>query len=271
MKSDEYLLGHDDAELRRLEDQARAIGPATRAILTLAGIEPGMRVLDLGSGAGDVAFEVADIVGRRGSVIGIDRAPEALARARRRANERKLGNVSFVEGDLTTSDVNGSFDAVVGRLVLLYTPDPVVVLKRYAALVRAGGVVVAMEYEMNTIGSIPRHELVERVASWIVQAFARTGLDPNLGARLGRMMTAAGLESPSVLGFQQYLESGDPAAARMPADVVRTLLPAIVRTGLASESEVGIDTLADRLASALTSTDAILTPPTLVGCWATVR
>ena len=58
--TDEYLLGHDDDELQRLEGQARALARPTQTILTLAGIEPGMRVLDLGTGAGDVALALSD-------------------------------------------------------------------------------------------------------------------------------------------------------------------------------------------------------------------
>lgn len=270
VKSDRYLLGHEDAELQRLENQARVIGPATRAILQLAGIAGGMRVLDLGTGAGDVAFDVAEIVGPSGSVVGIDQSPEALARARRRAAERNILNVEFVEGDLATVDVNGTFDAVVGRLVLLYAPDPALIVKRFASLVRTGGVVVAMEFDMNGAGSVPRHEQSDEVVSWIAGAFSHAGLDPSLGARLGDVMTRGGLPSPSVLGIQPYLEPGDPAGGRMVAGIVSTLQPVIVQAGLATEADIDIDTLAARTTDIHVATGSLFKPPTLVGCWATI-
>lgn len=271
MKPDDYLLGHDDDELQRLEDQARILGPATRTILGRAGIERGMRVLDLGTGVGDVAFEVAHLVGESGAVVGVDRSPEALARARGRASERGTANVEFIEGDLATVDLDGPFDAVVGRLVLLYAPEPALTIKRFATLVRSGGVVVAMEYEMTTAGSLPRDEFTDRVVSWINGAFACAGLDPLLGARLGDVMTAAGLRSPSILGFQSYLAPGDPAGGRMMADVVKTLLPVIVSSNLASQDEIDIDTLAERVTALHASSGSLLKPPALVGCWATVE
>lgn len=68
-----YPLGSDPTELERLDHQGTMLGPATRMLFQAAGIREGMRVLDLGCGAGDVAFVVADLVGATGEVFGIDR------------------------------------------------------------------------------------------------------------------------------------------------------------------------------------------------------
>ena len=64
--------------------QGRVLRPYTEKFFRSAGISPGMRVLDLGSGVGDVALLVADIVGPGGRVVGLDRDPAALERARQR-------------------------------------------------------------------------------------------------------------------------------------------------------------------------------------------
>ena len=151
----DYLLGHDEQELARLEHQAAVLAPATRTILGLAGIAPGMRVLDLGTGAGDVAFEVAGLVGPQGSVVGVDRSVKALRSAALRAERRELTNVSFIHDDVHTVPIDDEFDAVVGRLILLYMPDPAEVLSKFARLVRPGGVVAMMEYDMRAAGPVP--------------------------------------------------------------------------------------------------------------------
>jgi protein-L-isoaspartate O-methyltransferase len=83
----EYPLGSDARELQRLDLQGRLLEPATRTILTAADIRPGMRVLDLGAGTGDMAFAVADLVGSSGEVIGIERSPEACAKAGQRGRD----------------------------------------------------------------------------------------------------------------------------------------------------------------------------------------
>jgi SAM-dependent methyltransferase len=265
-----YLLGHDAAELQRLEEQGRVLAPATGMILTLAGIAPGMRVLDLGTGVGDVALAVANRVGPTGSVLGIDRSPSALDVARQRAERAKLRNVEFVEGDLTAATLDGEFDAVVGRLVLLYVDDPVAMIRRYASTIRFGGVFVAMEYEMTAAGALPPTTLSATVVGWIVEAFRRSGLDPMLGPRLTAAFSAGGLSQPTTVGVQGYLEPDNPVGPRMAASIVRTLLPAIEQTGIATAADVDIETLEQRMAADLAAHGALFKPPTLVGTWARV-
>jgi predicted methyltransferase len=63
--ADSYVLGRSDSETRRLIVQHQLYGPFTRQFLTAAGITAGMKVLDVGSGAGDVALLLADLVGPR--------------------------------------------------------------------------------------------------------------------------------------------------------------------------------------------------------------
>src|SRR5215510_9361841 len=141
---DEYILGHANEELERLVRQARFFGAITDHLFREAGIGPGMRVLDAGCGAGDVAFAVARIVGPSGQVIGIDRSPEAVWLAARRAEADGLENVAFRVADV--ADIGhplepDGFDALVGRLVLMYAPDPAAWLRQLARAVKPGGLV----------------------------------------------------------------------------------------------------------------------------------
>src|ERR1700746_2285110 len=94
-----YMLGHSPAESRRLIEQAELLAPITRRFLLAAGIRPGMRVLDVGSGMGDVAFLVADLVGPDGEVVGIDTSTGAVAAASARSASLAPAKISFVAGD----------------------------------------------------------------------------------------------------------------------------------------------------------------------------
>ena len=107
-------------------------------MLRAAGIRPGMRVLDVGCGAGDVSFLAATLVGRDGSVVGVDRSAEAIALAKRRAADVGLANVSFVTQDLQELATDARFDAIIGRLVLMYFPEPDALLRRLLRAAAAG-------------------------------------------------------------------------------------------------------------------------------------
>jgi cyclopropane fatty-acyl-phospholipid synthase-like methyltransferase len=83
-----YALGHSEEELDRLKTQARLIDPITQRFFHEAGIGPGMRVLDVGCGAGDTSMLLAEMVGERGEVVGVDRASAAIAAAQARGQGR---------------------------------------------------------------------------------------------------------------------------------------------------------------------------------------
>ncbi|MFN0092543.1 MAG: methyltransferase domain-containing protein [Acidimicrobiales bacterium] len=80
-----YRLPRSAAETRRLMRQHQLYAPLTRAFFVGAGIAAGMTVLDLGCGAGDVSLLVAELVGPRGRVVGVDADEAILATARQRA------------------------------------------------------------------------------------------------------------------------------------------------------------------------------------------
>src|SRR5215475_1260054 len=99
-RSAEYPLGHTDAEHERLIRQAKQVAPITERFFREAGIRPGQRALDLGSGVGDVAMLVARMVGPSGEVVAIERDPKSIGKARARVTEAGFHNVSFNESDV---------------------------------------------------------------------------------------------------------------------------------------------------------------------------
>src|SRR6516165_5304453 len=111
----DYLLGYTDSEQERLIRQAAKLTPITERFFREAGIGSGQRVLDLGSGMGDVAMLVARLVGPSGEVVGVERDTNSIARARARAAAAGLRNVSFLNSDVNNIVSNQPFDAAVGR------------------------------------------------------------------------------------------------------------------------------------------------------------
>ena len=103
-------------------------------------LEPGARVLDVCCGSGASAIPAALAVGATGHVLGIDLAERLLARARRKASARGLGNVEFRLGDMLDLRLPAArFDAVVCVFGIFFVPDMAAALRELWRLVRPGG------------------------------------------------------------------------------------------------------------------------------------
>ena len=139
-RSADYPLGHTDAEHERLIRQAARVAPITERFFREAGVGPGQRVLDLGSGVGDVAMLVARMVGPSGEVVAVERDRNSIAKANARVTEAGFHNVSFNESNVNEILDEKPFDAAVGRFILMYLPDPVATLRSISQVVRPGGV-----------------------------------------------------------------------------------------------------------------------------------
>ena len=107
-----------------------------------------------------MAFVAAGLVGPAGAVVGIDQSPDAVTKATARAAERRLSNVRFVPGDIHDPAPDGPFDAIIGRLVLMYVPDPAAILRTQSGVLRSGGVVAPIEFDLHSARSVPATPLV---------------------------------------------------------------------------------------------------------------
>lgn len=268
-----YVLGHHVAELARLDLQAATLAQATRTILTLGGVAPGMRVLDIGTGTGEVAILAGDLVGPAGQVLGVDGSPVAVEYASSKVVERGIGNVRFAVSNVIDDGAdawNGEmFDAIVGRLVLAYQPSPADVVRSLLRHLRPGGRYIAMEYDLGSMRAIPATPLVDRMGALISAAFDAAGTPQTLGPRLGCVFTNAGVRDVGLFGLQIYLAPNDPIGPALVSGVVNSLLPAIERHGLAAATDIDVPTLRQRIADELLAHDAVLAPPILVGAWGT--
>lgn len=266
-----YGLTIDASELQRLDLQGRVLAPATRSILQAAGVGPGMRVLDLGSGAGDVSFVAAELVGPTGSVVGIDQSPDSTAKAAARAADRDLSNVRFAVGDIHDSAPGGPFDAVVCRLVLMFVRDPAAVLRIHAAGLRPGGIVVPIEVDLPSARSLPGTPLVSQALSWLRQAFTSAGIHLALGPGLWSLLLDAGIGPQGMVAVQPHFGPEDPNGAALLAGLIRSALPLIERAGVATAAEVAVETLKQRISEELSTSPAVFAYPTLVSAWGSGR
>ena len=132
-------LGYPD-ELAGVPESAVASFAGVANPWTLGALEPGERVLDLGSGAGTDSLIAAQMVGERGRVTGIDMTPAMLAKARAAAEEMGLGNVEFVESEAEQLPfADESFDVVISNGVIDLIPDKDAVFSELFRVLVPGG------------------------------------------------------------------------------------------------------------------------------------
>lgn len=260
-----YVLGHSASEVERLIAQARLYEPLTQRFLLDAGLEAGMRVLDVGCGVGDVSFLAARLVGPGGEVVGIDQSSTATEAASRRAQDMAVSNIRFIVGDAGAMPLEEPFDAAIGRFVLQFSSDPSTMLREIATYVRPGGIVAFQEVDWSGCRSLPELPSFSSCVGWGVEAMRGSGADPYIGLKLHSVYTAAGLPAPAL-----SLQAGIGAGLGQPiytsiAGLMRSLLPAIERLGIASAEEVDVDTLASRISAEAVAENATVVWISAVG------
>ncbi len=259
-----YTLGHGERELRRLALQAEYWGDFTLDVLRRAGLGVGMRVLDLGSGAGDVSMLAAGLVGPGGQVLGVDRSIESVERAVLRASASELTNIDFIAAEISSFDPPGTYDAIIGRYVLMYLADPAAVLHRLTRALSRGGILAFMEPDLISARSVPPVELIEDTLGLIRETFRRSGAALDLGPRLWRVFRAAGVEQPQIVVGARADPAPAEVATELLAETTRSLLIMMERLGVRSAADMEIDTLADRFRSALLDHQSTLILPNVV-------
>jgi SAM-dependent methyltransferase len=262
-----YAPGHSDDELDRLTHQAELFEPFTRQLFQQAGISTGMRILDVGSGSGDVAFLAAELVGPSGEVIGVDQAAAAVSRATARARARGIGNVRFLEGDPTEMQFDRPFDAVVGRFVLMFYPDPTNAVRKLALHLRDEGLLVFQESDLLTARSVPPAPTYERNVGRVKQALSATGARIHLGLELYGVFLAAGLPGPSMRMDALIGGGSDYPVYELFAEVVNSLLPLMEKLKITTAEEVDLPSLAQRVRDEVVASNGVLLSLGLIGAW----
>jgi SAM-dependent methyltransferase len=262
-----YVLGHADAEVQRLLLQGRLYDHYTEHALRLAGLRPGMRVLDIGSGPGNVSFVAARLVGPTGSVVGVDAAPAMVELARARAVEQGLSTVHFVHSAIDAIELDEPVDAVVGRLILMHLPDPAATLRRLSSFVRPGGVIAFSENDIAGARSVPEMPLFGQVIAGIVRAFEAMGLSARFGTTLHTIFTDAGLGAPQLTLGAPSGTAADADILAYGAEVWRLVSPIAERGGFAIEEVADIENFVPRFREEAIAADALIMMPPIVTAW----
>ncbi len=263
----DYPLGYSVLEARRLAERGALLEPFTEDVFRRAGLRPGMQVLDIGCGVGDVSLLAARMVGRHGAVLGIDRASSSVETAARRAAARGFSHARFQVDDIATFKTDAKFDALVGRLVLLYLPDPAAAVRHLSQHLRPGGIVAFQEYDRSQFSQVPAGELFTQIKHWLLEAFVAADTELDMGTKLYSTLVHAGFPPPNMVAATQVACGSSAPEYDYPVDLLRSLQPFIERAGIATAEEIGIDTLVARLVDDAVANERVIFLPRVVGAW----
>jgi SAM-dependent methyltransferase len=175
--------------------------------------------------------------------------------------------VKFIPGDPVALELGGAFDALIGRLVLMYYPDPVDALRRLLRHVRPEGLVVFQEFDFANCRSHPCMPLFDRSVALIRHTLTATGAKPHLGLQLYSVFSNAGLPGPAMRMDAVVGGGPDIAAYDLVAEVIQSLLPTMERLNIATATELQVPTLAQRLRKEVAEARAVVLSPGLIGAW----
>jgi len=260
-----YPLTSDDFEQERLMRQAAWVAPHTERLFRRAGIGPGQRVLELGSGVGDVSLILGRLVGDSGEVVGVERDARSIRRASARMQELGLAHVRYTQTDVLSLPAEQPFDAGVGRYILMYMKDPAAVLRDVARLVQPGGVIAFLDASLRSfLDECQGLPLWQEAARVMTEVFRRTGANIEMGRELSGAFVGAGLPEPET---ETYTLTG---SERWMSDCLISLRVQAEELGMPIEHLGELRTLQQRLMDEVASRGRSVPLPQMVGAWSPV-
>jgi len=198
------VKGHE-----RLKVLSRVMQASTATLFNSVGVGSGMTCLDVGCGSGDVAMELARLVGPGGRVVGVDIDEIKLALAKDEADKLGISNLEFCSIDIRESPQKPEYDLVYARFLLTHLSDPATTVKCFNQFLKPGGLVIVEDIDFSGCFVHPPSAAFDRYHELYCTAVTRRGGDPNIGPRLPGLLCDAGFLDVDLYVVQPMGLSGD--------------------------------------------------------------
>lgn len=249
-----YMLATGEDAANRLLLLDKIFGPATRKLLTTAGLSSEMKVAEIGCGSGLTALWTAKAVGEGGRLTAVDASLEQLQLAEKNAVSAGVKNISWVQADAYGTGLpRESFDLVYSRFLMCHLKDPLRALREMRALLKPGGILVCEDHDDGGIFTEPGTPTYRRFVEISEAVNQAHRLDSNIGLKLPRLFCDAGFARAEVRVRQYAFLRGK--EKRFWELTLREAGPAILAAGASTREEL------DRLCSemqAIAEDDSVL-------------
>jgi ubiquinone/menaquinone biosynthesis C-methylase UbiE len=263
MKKSSYVIRGGIEGRERLRILARVMRPTTLDLLRRVGIQPGMTCLEVGCGGGDLACDMAQMVGLAGKIVATDIDEKKLEIAAQETQAQQLNNVEFRLADIMESDPGTSFDLVHARFLLTHLANPAQALARMRQALRPGGVVVIEDIDFRGHFSHPETAALARYVELYTETVRRRGADANIGPRLPALLREAGFENVRMNVVQPAGSDGE--VKLLNPLTMENIADAVLAEGLAPADEV--DRLVAELYEFARTPGTVASMPRVVEAW----
>ncbi len=233
--SSHYIIQGGDAGAARLHVLSKAMWPGTLSLLEKGGLGPGLAVLDLGCGSGDVTVQIARQVGPTGRVVGVDMDASVLAHAQASSQSAGL-DVEWRAAMVDQLEYEGEFDIVYARFLLSHLPDPVDALRRMKRALRPHGRILVEDVDITQHVCWPPNQGMKRYIELYTATARSKGVDPQIGPQLPALLLDAGLVDVDVqIVMPAFLRGEEKTIARL---TLQNISQAAIESGLADRTEI---------------------------------
>jgi SAM-dependent methyltransferase len=259
-----YIMRGGTEGRERLRLLSRVLAPATRSLFDRTALRPGLNCLDVGTGGGDVAREMARRVAPSGRVVGIDIDEDGLAIGRAEAAASGIANLAFVRHDATLGPVEpAAFDLVHARFLLSHLRDPAGALAAMAASLAPGGLLLLQDVDFAGHLCWPPAPAHDRYLALYVAAATARGVDPGIGLKLPAMLAGLGLAGVDLAVAQPAAMMGE--VKRMAPVTLAMVADTVIGQGLATPAE--IEALIGELEALAADDRTVIGLPRIIQCW----
>ena len=237
MALDQYVLATGTAGEARLKVVNSVHGQDTENFLQQIGLRAGMHVAEIGCGTGNITRHIARVVGKSGSVTGVDISSAQVAVALASSKKFNLKQMEFrVAGAYDTGLQRDRYDLVFSRFMLMHLQRPVDALIEMKAILKIGGTLAVEDGDFYSPYCEPASPAFTRAFELYRQLLEHSGADVTLGQRLHGLVAEAGFLNVESQFVQPKFNKGD--ERRLPEWTLEESAPKLIDAGLISEPEL---------------------------------